>query len=89
MTKYCYLLLLLLFNVLNFYNMAICNLFSDLTNASGNFLMFSQYVEDITKSYAEGDNNYKIIDVNLKGYFLVTKNAISKLKETGGNIVFV
>lgn len=41
--------------------MAVCNLFNDLTNTSGNFLMFSQYVEDITRNYTEGDNNYKVV----------------------------
>lgn len=40
--------------------MAVCNLFSELTNNSGNFLMFSQYVEDITRGFSEGDN-YKVI----------------------------
>jgi hypothetical protein len=36
--------------------MAVCNLFNRLSNASGNFMMFSQYVEDITKNYVENDN---------------------------------
>ena len=36
--------------------MAVCNLFNRLNNASGNFMMFSQYVEDITHDYVEGDN---------------------------------
>lgn len=40
--------------------MAVCNLFSDLTSDSGNFLMFSQYTEDITKGFIEGDN-YKVV----------------------------
>lgn len=40
--------------------MAVCNLFKDLTNPSGNFLMFSQYVEDITHNYVESDT-YKVI----------------------------
>lgn len=40
--------------------MAVCNLFNNLSNASGNFLLFSQYVEDITHNYAEGDN-WKIV----------------------------
>ena len=35
--------------------MAVCNLFNNLTNASGNFLMFSQYVEDITRNYVDSD----------------------------------
>lgn len=40
--------------------MAVCNLFNQLTNASGNFMLFSQYVEDITHNYAEGDN-WKVV----------------------------
>lgn len=36
--------------------MAICNLFNNLDKPSGNFLMFSQYVEDITRNYTEGEN---------------------------------
>jgi hypothetical protein len=40
--------------------MAVCNLFNDLCNSSGNFLLFSQYVEDITRNYADGDN-YKVV----------------------------
>lgn len=40
--------------------MAVCNLFNQLNNASGNFLLFSQYVEDITHNYAEGDN-WKVV----------------------------
>lgn len=39
--------------------MAVCNLFNDLTNTSGNFLMFSQYVEDLTHNISESDN-YKV-----------------------------
>lgn len=40
--------------------MAVCNLFNNLTNVSGNFLLFSQYVEDITRNYTESEN-YKVI----------------------------
>lgn len=40
--------------------MAVCNLFSKLDKSSGNFLLFSQYVEDITHSHTEG-NNYKVV----------------------------
>lgn len=40
--------------------MAVCNLFSELTSDTGNFLMFSQYVEDLTKNYAQRDT-YKIV----------------------------
>ena len=45
--------------------MAVCNLFNEnLPSASGNFLMFSQYVEDITRNYSQGDNGYKIVPSN-------------------------
>ena len=63
--------------------MAVCNLFSDLNNASGNFMMFSQYVEDITRNYSDGDNwkivptQFVALDVdysNLKGKFVNTSN---------------
>ena len=40
--------------------MAVCNLFNDLNNVSGNFMLFSQYVEDITQSYVNG-NDYKVV----------------------------
>lgn len=40
--------------------MAVCNLFNTLENVSGNFLMFSQYVEDVTKGYTNGDS-WKVI----------------------------
>lgn len=40
--------------------MAVCNLFSDFNNVSGNFMLFSQYVEDVTKGYTDGDN-YKVV----------------------------
>lgn len=40
--------------------MAVCNLFTKLNNHSGNFLLFSQYVEDITRNTSEGDN-WKVV----------------------------
>lgn len=40
--------------------MAICNLFNKLTNPTGNFLMFSQYVEDVMGNYTDGDN-WKVV----------------------------
>lgn len=40
--------------------MAVCNLFDNLKSNSGNFLLFSQYVEDITKNYGESDN-WKVV----------------------------
>lgn len=35
--------------------MAVCNLFKKIEKPTGNFLMFSQYVEDITKMYTQVD----------------------------------
>ena len=40
--------------------MAVCNLFNELNNASGNFMLFSQYVEDITKGNTYEDK-YKVV----------------------------
>lgn len=41
--------------------MGVCNLLTNnLDNASGNFLMFSQYVEDVTRNYSSGDD-YKVV----------------------------
>lgn len=40
--------------------MAVCNLFKAFTKETGNFLTFSQYVEDLTKSTTEGIN-YKVV----------------------------
>ena len=40
--------------------MAVCNLFNTLNNPSGNFMLFSQYVEDITHGYTYGDS-WKVV----------------------------
>lgn len=40
--------------------MAVCNLFNRFNSNSGNFMMFSQYVEDIMHNYVEGEN-YRVI----------------------------
>ena len=40
--------------------MSVCNIFNSLNSNTGNFMLFSQYVEDITHNYPEGDN-WKII----------------------------
>ena len=55
--------------------MAICNLFNELTDASGNFLMFSQYVEDITHNLVDSDA-WKIVPTR----FLAFDIDYSKLK---------
>lgn len=36
--------------------MAVCNLFGELTNPSGNFLMFSRYADDLIANITDGDN---------------------------------
>ena len=56
--------------------MAVCNLFNTLENPSGNFLMFSQYIEDITKNYAKG-NDYKVVPSR----FVVLNIDYSKINE--------
>lgn len=44
-----------------FNTMAICNLFNiPFTSKTGNFLLFSQYVEDVTRYLVENDN-YKVV----------------------------
>lgn len=53
-----------------------------LVNCAGIFGCY--YIEDTPEEFLD-----KIIDVNLKGYFLVTKHALPKLRENKGNIVFV
>lgn len=41
--------------------MAVCNLLmKELSSSTGNFLLFSQYAEDITRNFTE-DNNYKVV----------------------------
>ena len=40
--------------------MAVCNIFKNLTNRTGSFLMFSQYVEDLTKNHAQG-YQYRVV----------------------------
>lgn len=58
--------------------MAVCNLFNDLTNVSGNFMLFSQYVEDITHNYANGDK-FKVVPSK----FVALNIDYSKLKDNG------
>lgn len=60
--------------------MAICNLFNRLTSVSGNFMMFSQYVEDITNTYVENDN-YKVVPTKFIALDIDYKNI--KYKENG------
>ena len=40
--------------------MAVCNIFSPLNNPTGNFLMFSNYADDMNKYRTQG-NKYKVI----------------------------
>ena len=60
--------------------MAICNLFNTLDKHTGNFMMFSQYVEDITRNYTESDNwkvvPSRFIALNID-YNKINKNVVS------------
>ena len=40
--------------------MAVCNIFTELNKPTGNFLMFSNYTEDICK-YSVFDSNYRVV----------------------------
>ena len=53
-----------------------------LVNCAGIFGCY--YIEDTPEEFLDN-----IIDVNMKGYFLVTKTALAKIREVKGNIVFV
>jgi hypothetical protein len=53
--------MLLFIKIKKLKEMAICNLFNEFTNYSGNFLMFSQYVEDITQNFTKNDSNYRVV----------------------------
>jgi len=53
-----------------------------LINCAGIFGCY--YIEDTPSEYLDN-----IVDINLKGYFFVTKNALPKLRKSKGNIVFV
>ena len=75
--------------------MAVCNLFNELSNPSGNFLMFSQYVEDITCNYTDGDN-WKVVPTQFvalnidystlkKDYVLNDPNCFVNRVLNGGN----
>lgn len=55
--------------------MAVCNLFNALSNPSGNFMLFSQYVEDITCNYTDGDS-WKVVPTQ----FVALNIDYSKLK---------
>lgn len=66
--------------------MAVCNLFNKLENNSGNFLMFSQYVEDLTRHNTNGDDwkivPSKFIALNIEYSKLDKYFTIDNLKET-------
>ena len=59
--------------------MGVCNTFNSLNSNSGNFMLFSQYVEDITRNYPEGDN-WKVIPTQFVAmnidYSKVDKNLV-------------
>ena len=45
---------------------------------------FEKYLEDTTN-----DEIDKMVDVNIKGTYLITRNAFQKVKESKGNIVII
>lgn len=53
-----------------------------LVNNAG--IYFEKYLEDTTN-----DEIDKIVDVNIKGTYLITRNAFQKVKESKGNIVII
>ena len=69
--------------------MAICNLFNTLDKESGNFMLFSQYVEDITRNYAEGENwrvipsRFVALDINYANINEDNVIMVEKEGETG------
>ena len=69
--------------------MAVCNLFNELENNSGNFLMFSQYVEDLTRHNTNGDDwkivPSKFIALNIDYSKLDKYFTIANLTETVNN----
>ena len=69
--------------------MAVCNLFNELENNSGNFLMFSQYVEDLTSNNTNGDDwkivPSKFIALNIDYSKLDKYFTIDNLTETVNN----
>ena len=61
--------------------MAVCNIFSPLTNTTGNFLMFSNYVDDMNR-YRVQDSKYRVVpskfyavDVNFNKIPTITENS--------------
>lgn len=53
-----------------------------LVNNAG--IYFEKYLEDTTN-----DEIDKMVDVNIKGTYLITRNAFQKVKESKGNIVII
>ena len=53
-----------------------------LVNNAG--VYFEKYLEDTTN-----DEIDRMVDINIKGSYLMTRNALSKIKETSGSIVFI
>lgn len=51
---------IIIYTILKVCNMAICNIFKQLTNTSGTFLTFSQYLEDMTKHNTLHENYHVV-----------------------------
>lgn len=67
---------------INVFLMAICNLFKKLSNNTGEFLMFSQYAEDLTKNNSQG-YKYRVVPSR----FIAANVDFSKFKyATTGNL---
>lgn len=68
--------------------MAICNLFRQLSKETGNFLLFSQYTDDLTKCFVQHDN-YKIVPSKFVALELNYKNLKNDFRQSDDlNIAF-
>lgn len=65
--------------------MAVCNLFNELSSPSGNFIMFSQYVEDITHNFTDGDN-YKVVPTGFVALDIKYDELSSQVKPNGESL---
>lgn len=64
--------------------MAICNIFRKLSKDTGNFLMFSQYSDDLTRSFVQGDA-YNIVPSKFIVFDIDYSNFKTKYKQSSIN----
>lgn len=64
--------------------MGVCNIFNKLNSNSGNFMMFSQYVEDITRNFTESDN-WKVIPTKFVAMDIDYSKVDKKMVLNNGN----